>query len=177
MPPVGDLDRLRQRLGRGQSVATASIPSDDLDLRLVGKPGLRRRRLAIRQQCNRLAPLKVADDRPIALVAPPGPVVNPDHRRRDEARTAVPSYDAQQRVVAHRQHQPAGETRRGPATQGKPEMVDDMVEPSGPTRPRRQHVLIKALNKNAPPAEDGVTMKSPRHDDEPNRPTRQGEIR
>jgi hypothetical protein len=53
-------------------------------------------------------------------------------------------------------------------------MVDDMVEPGGTPRPRRQHVLIKALNKNTSPAEDGVTMKSPRHDDEPNRPARQG---
>src|SRR5260370_28360455 len=56
-------------------------------------------------------------------------------------------------------------------------MVDDMVEPGGPPCPRRQHILIKALDKNTPPAEDGVTMKSPSHDDEPNRPARQGKIR
>src|SRR5438045_9398825 len=84
----------------------------------------------------------------------PCPVVDPNHGRRDETRTAVSSYDAQQCVVAHRQHQPADKTRRGPATQGKPEMVDDMVEPGGPARPRRQHVLIKALNKTAAPAGD-----------------------
>src|SRR5260221_6897559 len=52
-----------------------------------------------------------------------------------------------------------------------------MVEPGGPPCPRRQHILIKALDKNTPPAEDGVTMKSPSHDDEPNRPARQGKIR
>src|SRR5260370_24193137 len=55
-------------------------------------------------------------------------------------------------------------------------MVDDMVEPGGPPCPRRQHILIKALDKNTPPAEDGVTMKSPSHDDKPNRPARQGKI-
>jgi hypothetical protein len=35
VPPVGDLGRLRQCLGRRQRVAAASITRDDLDLLLV----------------------------------------------------------------------------------------------------------------------------------------------
>jgi hypothetical protein len=49
-------------------------------------------------------------------------------------------------------------------------MMDDMVEPGGTPTSRRQHVLIKALGKNMSLAEDGITMKSPRHDHKPNWP-------
>ncbi len=117
------------------------------------------------------------DDRPIAFVASPCPIVDANHRRRDKTRAAAPSHHAQQRILAHRQHQPAGETRRGPAAQGKPEMVDDVIEPGGTPRPRRQHIWSKPLNENTASAKDGIAMEPPRHDDEPNWPARHWQIR
>lgn len=45
-----------------------------------------------------------------------------------------------------------------------------MVGPGSAPCPRRQHILTKTLYENASPAEDGVTVKSPCHDDEPDRP-------
>ena len=50
-----------------------------VDLGLLREPDPRRRRLAIPQQRNRLAKFKITNDRPVALVAPPCPVVDPDH--------------------------------------------------------------------------------------------------
>jgi hypothetical protein len=67
--------------GASALIAAASIACDDLDLRLIGKPTLCRYRLAIRQQRDCLAPFEIADDRPIALITPPCPVVDPNHGR------------------------------------------------------------------------------------------------
>ncbi len=61
---------------------------------------------------NGFAPFQIADDGPIALVTSPRPIIDPDHGRRDEARTAAPPHDAQQRIVAYRQHQPLGKGGR-----------------------------------------------------------------
>jgi hypothetical protein len=43
-------------------------------------------RLAIWQQRDGFAPFQVADNGPITLVAPPRPVVDPNHHRRNETR-------------------------------------------------------------------------------------------
>jgi len=40
--------------------------------------------------------------------------------------TALPN-DPQQRIVAHLQHQPLGQTCRWSATKGKPEIVDNAI--------------------------------------------------
>ena len=99
MPPVCDLGCPRQRPGRRQSVAATAIACDDLDLRLVRKPVLGRRRLAIRQQGDCFAPLEIADDRPVTLVASPCPIVDANHGRWHETRSAMPSDDAEREAT------------------------------------------------------------------------------
>jgi hypothetical protein len=111
MPTVGDLCGIRQRPGRSQRIATAAISRDNGDLWLTGEPRLRCSRLAVWQQCDRLASFKVANDRSVALVSPPRPVVDPHDRRRGEERATAPSDDTKKRVVTHGEHQPLGETR------------------------------------------------------------------
>ena len=115
--------------------------------------------------------------RAVALVAPPSPVVDPDHGRRDEAWAAAPPHDPQQRVVAHRQHEPAREARRRPSAERQPEVMDDVVEPRRSPRPGRQHVGVEALGENAPPAQDGVAVEPSDHDHQANRPPRHRQIR
>jgi hypothetical protein len=78
MPTIRDLNRLRERFLCGQSLTAAAIARHDADLWLAGEPGLSRRWFAIREQCDRLATLEIADDRPVAMVASPSPVVDPD---------------------------------------------------------------------------------------------------
>jgi len=101
VPSIGDLGRLRQYLGDRQPVTAAAIASDDRYLLLPLKPCFGSRRLAVWQQSDGLAPFEIADDRPIALVASPRPVVDPDHRRRDSAWRAATSDRSEQGVIAH----------------------------------------------------------------------------
>ena len=53
---VSDLRRVLQGLRCCGRIAAAPVTRDDLDLWLIREPRLRRRRLAIRQQRNCLAP-------------------------------------------------------------------------------------------------------------------------
>jgi hypothetical protein len=80
----------------------------------------------------------------------------------------VSPHDPQQGVVADRQHQPAGKTRRRSSAEREPKVMDDVVEPRRAPRPRHQHGVVEALGENAPPAQHGVAMETPRPDDEPN---------
>jgi len=89
----------------------------------------------------------------------------------------VPPYDAEQRIVAHREHQSPGEVCRRTATQRQTEMVDDVIEPSRTPRLRRQHFLVEPFGKNTPPTKDRITIKSSCQDHEPNRTTRRRKIR
>jgi hypothetical protein len=90
---------------------------------------------------------------------------------------AVPSYDAEQRIVAHREHQPPRKIRRGSAAESKSEMMDDVVEPSGSPRPWRQQIVVKSLGKDLPTTEHGITVKPTGPDQQPYRTPSDGEIR
>src|SRR5206468_9316854 len=137
VPAVGNLDGIRERFGCGQRVAAATVAGDHGDLWLATEPSLRCGRFAIRQQSDRLASFQIANDRSVALVSPPRPVVDPHDRRRCKRRTTAPSDDTKKGVVAHRKHQSPSETRRRAAAQSKPEVMDDIIEPARAPRPRR----------------------------------------
>jgi hypothetical protein len=172
MPTIGDLGGMRQRLGHRQGVTAAAVARDDGDLWLVGQPSLRGGGFSVGHETDRPASLKVADDCSVALIAPPRPIVDADHARRSKSRATTPSDDPQQRVIAHRQHEPLRETRRRAPAQGKSEVVDHIVEPGRSSRPRRQHTVIKALGENAARTQNRVTAEAPRNNHEPNRPAR-----
>ena len=55
-------------------------------------------------------------------------------------------------------------------------MMDDIVKPRGSPRPRRQNAAIKTLREDAPATQNGAAMEAARHDHEPNRPTRHGQV-
>jgi hypothetical protein len=95
MPPVSDLDRMRKRPLHSDRVAASTIPGDDADLGLLRQPGLSRSWLPIGQQRNRRAPFKVADQRAIAVIAPPSPVIDADNRGRRKALWSASPYYAQ----------------------------------------------------------------------------------
>lgn len=64
------------------------------------------RGLSIRQECYDAAPFQVADDAGVSVIAPPGPIVNAGDPRRVNQGTATAPDHTQERVFAHRQHQP-----------------------------------------------------------------------
>src|SRR3546814_6991328 len=67
----------------------------------------------------------------------PGPIVDSHDTERLRVADRVPTDDAQQRVLADREHQSARQVGSGRSTQGDAEMPDDDFEPrrpaSGPT--------------------------------------------
>lgn len=143
---------------------------------MLRKPGRRRRLFAVRQKCHRPASLKIADDGPVRVVAPPRPIVNADHVQTVRRQAAAPTNDAQQGVVADRNHQPPRKACRGSASQRQSEMVDNEIESGRPSRGRRQHGVAETLGKNSPTAEHCVTAKAARRNDQTDTSPGQREI-
>ncbi len=85
MPAVGELDRVRKRPLRRGPVAASTIPGDDTDLRLLRQPGFSGGWLSIGQESDCRMSFKVADQRAVAVIAPPGPVIDADNRGRSKA--------------------------------------------------------------------------------------------
>ena len=130
MPAVGDLNRVRKSPLRRDRIAAATIPGDDTDLRVQRKPRLSRSRLPIGQKSDRRATFKVADQRAVAVIAPPGPVIDADNRRRRKASRSAMAHHAQQRVIAHHDVEPTRKGGSRPASERNGETVDHVVEPA-----------------------------------------------
>src|SRR5262249_17375098 len=152
VPAVGNLDNVRECFGGSQGVAAATVAGDHGDLRLAAEPSLRCSRFSIRQQSNGLASFQVANNRSVALVSAPRPVVaSHDGRRRKTPATALTHY-TKKSVVADLKHQSPSETRGRAATKSKPEVVDDIIEPASAPRPRRQNIILEAFGEDDPAA-------------------------
>src|SRR4051794_7061001 len=112
VPAVGNLNGVRERFGHGQRIAAATVAGDYSALWLAPEPCVLGCWFAVWQQRNGLAPLKVANNRSVALVSPPRPVIDPHDGWRCKGSAPVPSDDTKKGVVAHRKHQPASEACR-----------------------------------------------------------------
>ena len=95
VPPVGDLHGVGKRPRRRQRVSASSVACDHLDLRLGGEPGLGCGRLPVRQQANGAAALQIADERAVAMISLPRPVVDPYRPWRFEGRGSAPPDQSQ----------------------------------------------------------------------------------
>src|SRR4051812_5956124 len=104
MPTIGDLYRVRQRSCRGFAISSTTITGDNRDRGMSRQPGLSGRRFTIRQQGDHPAPFQVADDTRVAVIAPPGPVINANNPERVSWRTAAAPNYPKKRIFAHRQH-------------------------------------------------------------------------
>jgi hypothetical protein len=88
----------------------------------------------------------------------------------------VPAHDAQQGILAHRQHQAPRQGGRGPTTQGDAEMVDDRLEPRrAPSRSTGDRVA-EGLGENATPAAGFSAAKSANRDANLNGATVRGQV-
>ena len=82
----------------------------------------------IRWNHNRLIRLNMILDRHLAMVAPVCSIIDDDHTQPLGLRQNTPSDDAEQSVVAERQHEPLGEPGTGSATQWQTKMVNDLFK-------------------------------------------------
>jgi hypothetical protein len=75
--------------------------------------------------------------------------------KRFERRRQSRRNNAQQGVVAHRNHQPPRNTCRRSASQRQSEMVDNDIESGHPSCGRRQYGIAEPLGKDPPTAKHG----------------------
>jgi hypothetical protein len=82
MPPIRDLNGPRKRFARGFGIDTAAVPTHDLGARMRAQPPCDGVGIAVRQQVDHLALLKIAQDRAVAMPLLPCPVIDAKHARR-----------------------------------------------------------------------------------------------
>lgn len=75
VPTGGDLDGLRQRL-RHHPVTAAAVAQDNFDLGMIGDPRLHGRNLAVGQERHGSPPLQIVNDRSVAMISAPRPIVD-----------------------------------------------------------------------------------------------------
>ncbi len=114
MPSIGDLYRSGKRFRGRLAVAAATITGDDLYAGTSGQPSLHRRDLAIREQRHDLSPLQIADNRAVTMVSAKSPIIDASNRWSLSWWAGSSPHDAQQRVIADRQHESLGEAGRRP---------------------------------------------------------------
>ncbi len=110
-------------------VGTGAVRSHDLDpgmpLQPVGHGG----GLAVGQQVDDLATFQIAQDRAVALTAPPGPIIDAEHARCAVClRGSATSHEAQQRVGADRQAEAPRQACAGFTAERETEVVLEVAE-------------------------------------------------
>jgi len=157
MPAVGDLFGVWQGLCSGLRIPAAAISCHDFDLRLLYQPCVGSRRFSVGQQGDRLAPLKVADDRAISVIATPRPVINADDAWRRGQWAIISGNGSKQRVIANREPETICKTCCWPTTQCQSQMVHQGVQACCPAGHGSDHAITETLGKNVSAAIDGTT--------------------
>jgi hypothetical protein len=143
---------------------------------MSSEPGLGGRRLTIRQQGDDPASFQVADDAGVSVIASPGPIINADDPERVSWRTATASDHAQERVFAHRQHQPFCEACRRSTAKRQSEVMDDRVQPRRASRRRSQYPFGETFSEDLTPAQDGIAAEAAGNHQEFYNPPRERQI-
>lgn len=115
VPAVADLDRVGQGSADCLGVGGRSVPAHGLDARMSAQPGFQRGGVAAGQYLDSLTGFGVDDDRGVAVPAPQGEVVDPDHPREPPLRHGHPPQQPQGGGVRHGHGQGSGESGGGPA--------------------------------------------------------------
>src|ERR1700694_4370464 len=82
------------------------------------------------------------------------------NRRSRQPWAGPTSVHPQQRVIAHRQHQPSCKVGRGPTTKRQTEVVDDAVGPCRASRRGSHNTVREAFGADLPPAQDGIATEA-----------------
>lgn len=160
MPAVGDLHRVRQGLCCRLAISAATIAGDDRNRGMSSEPGLSGRGFTIRQQGDYPVPFQAADDAGVSVIAPPGPIIDADDLESIGRRTAAAADHAQERVLAHWQHQPFCEARRRATAKRQTEVMDNRVQPRRASRRWGQYPVRKALSEYLASTRDGLAAEA-----------------
>lgn len=111
----------------GERLAPAFAPNV-LDRQFkADRPGFRCGLLPIRQERHGSSPFQIADDRPVAMIAPPRPVVDPNDGEPLHRKASAPAHDTLQRVVAHRNYESSGKTGSRSSAEREPKMMNKAI--------------------------------------------------
>jgi len=114
---------------RSPRIGTIAISRDDLDFGMSMKPSFHRGRFTIRQQIDHPPLLKIADQRAVALTAPPRPIVNADDARGTACLMGRLANTPQECVLAHRQLQALCKRLSRTAAKRQTKMPDQALKP------------------------------------------------
>ena len=124
MPPVSDLNGLRNRPACGFGVDATAVSADDLGARMLSQPPGYRFGFTIRQQVDDPALFQIAQDRTVAVTLPPGPVIDPKHAWRCHWCSSGSMMElTQQGRSTGQQPEPGCQPFSGPTTYSKREPV------------------------------------------------------
>src|SRR5215207_357018 len=76
MPPIRYLERVRRALPCRIGIGTSTVTCDSLDPTMLLQPGRDRASLAVGQQVDNPVALQIHQDGPVALAAPPRPIID-----------------------------------------------------------------------------------------------------
>jgi hypothetical protein len=150
MPPVRDLDRVWRSLPDAVGVDAGAVTRDDLHARVPLQPRRKALSSTVGQQVEDPVPLQVDEDGSVAVTAPPGPIINPEHARGRvwHRRGIATARHAQQRVRAGGDGQPRRKAGAGLSADDEAEVALQIAQPARPTR-RRPCRLTEALGKGS----------------------------
>ena len=112
----------------------------------------------------RFVMLSIDDNRPVAMIATKGPVIDTRRGQGLHSWTGTAAHHSKKRVVAHRHHEPRGECRSRASSQSKAEMMDEALQPGGSSRPGAEIGLVESLGEDASGALRRLATKAARQD-------------
>ena len=94
--------------------------------------------------------------------------IDADHGQFLGSRQGTPPDDAEQRVVADRQHEPLGQACAGPAAHGQAEVVDDGFETPSAAASLGDHRRIEPFGEYLTLAAPHIAPESPHQEPQAN---------
>jgi hypothetical protein len=144
---VRDLDRLGGALAGAVRIGFRPIACHDLDPRMDAQPLGQGAGVAIGEERHGVVPLHIAEDRPIRVPFPIGPIIHSKDSRGGMHRQGEPAHQTQESVPADRSAQALASLRPRRPAEGHRDLRQPLDQPLGPPGPR-DDALGQALGED-----------------------------
>jgi hypothetical protein len=158
MKAIHDLHGLRFATAYAIGIERTPVSTDHGNGGMLREPGGHALSRALGQEVQDLMVLQIDQDGPIAVPAPPGPLIDPNTLWGGGGRRRRRLHQPQQGVWTNAQSQPGREPCPSLPAEGQTVGKQELGQPEGPSRPRRRHGR-QAFRKNLAWARGMVTEK------------------